>query len=125
MLGQITEWFYKDLAGIDDDPTGAGFNKIVLRPNPVGDLTWVEASYDALPGKISVRWSREGEHFQLKATVPANTTAVVYVPAREGTAVSEGSGPAEKQPGVSFLRREGDRMIYGVESGTYVFGSRW
>ena len=37
MLGQITEWFYKDLAGIACDPTGAGFKKIVINPHPVGD----------------------------------------------------------------------------------------
>jgi alpha-L-rhamnosidase len=125
MLGQITEWFYKDLAGIDIDPTGTGFKKIILRPNPVGDLSWVEATYDALPGKISVRWSRKDEDFQLKATVPANTTATIFVPAREGTAVSEGGGPAEKQSGVTFLRRDGDREIYGLEAGSYVFESRW
>ena len=31
MLGQVTEWFYKDLAGIDTDPSAPGFEKIALR----------------------------------------------------------------------------------------------
>ena len=40
MLGQITEWFYHDLAGIQCDPAGPGFRKIIIKPAFVGDLTW-------------------------------------------------------------------------------------
>ncbi len=93
MLGQITEWFYKDLAGIDVDPSGPGFKKIILRPQPVGDLTWVEAGYESIHGPISVRWERDGEHFVLKATIPANTTATVFLPARKGVAIRESGEP--------------------------------
>jgi alpha-L-rhamnosidase len=125
MLGQITEWFYKDLAGIDVDPADPGFKKIVLRPQPVGDLTWVEASYASIRGPIAVRWERAGDHFLLTAIIPANTTATVFVPARDGDAVLEGGAPAERRPGVTVLRREGDRMVYAIESGAYSFESRW
>ena len=97
MLGQITEWFYKDLAGIDVDPTGPGFKKIILRPQPVGDLAWVEAGYESIHGPISVRWESDGEHFVLKATIPENTTATVFLPAREGGAVQEGGAPAKQR----------------------------
>ena len=124
MLGQITEWFYRDLAGIDVDPDGPGFKKIVIHPQPVGDLAWVEASYDSIHGPISVRWERSDGKFTLQATIPANTTATVSVPAREGAAVEEGAVPAESSPGVRFLRREGDRMVYAIQSGSYRFTSR-
>ena len=50
MLGQITEWFYQDLAGIAADPAGPGFQKIIIRPQPVGDLTWARAGYDSIRG---------------------------------------------------------------------------
>jgi hypothetical protein len=49
----------------------------------------------------------------------------VFVPARDGDAVFEGGAPAERRPGVTFLRREGDRMVYAIESGAYSFESRW
>jgi hypothetical protein len=39
--------------------------------------------------------------------------------------VSEGGAAAESRPGVAFLRREGDRALYRIESGAYVFESRW
>jgi len=125
MFGQITEWFYKDLAGIDLDPTAPGFKNILLHPSPVGDLAWVEASYDSVHGKISVRWEHQDGKFLLKATIPANTNGTVFVPARENTLVTENGMPAEKSPGVTFLRREGDRMVYSVESGTYQFASQY
>jgi alpha-L-rhamnosidase len=71
-----------------------------------------------------VRWDRTGDQFQLAVTIPANTTATVYVPAAVGTSVTENGAPASDSPGVSFVRREGDRSIYTVESGSFRFESR-
>ncbi len=51
MLGQIQEWFYHDLAGIGCDPAGPGFKKIIVHPQPVGDLKWVRASYESIRGR--------------------------------------------------------------------------
>jgi alpha-L-rhamnosidase len=52
MLGQLVEWFYHDLAGIAPDPAGPGFRKIIIKPQPVGDIAWVKASYDSVRGRI-------------------------------------------------------------------------
>ena len=124
MLGHITEWFYKDLAGIDTDPAGPGFKKILIRPQPVGDLTWVRASYDSIRGRIVSDWKREGGKFTLELTVPANTTATVFLPAR-GPQRSAGRRKAAGQSsGVQPLRQEADRAIFAVASGEYVFESR-
>jgi alpha-L-rhamnosidase len=124
-LGQIIEWFYKDLVGIDSDPEGPGFKKIIIKPAPVGDVKWAKASYDSVRGPISVRWDRKDGHFQLQVTIPANTTATVYVPAAPDGEVTESGVAAADSPGVRFLRRDGDRAVYAIESGAYMFGSRW
>ena len=47
------------LAGINPAPDAVGFDKIIIRPQPVGDLKWVKASYDSVRGKIVSEWSRE------------------------------------------------------------------
>lgn len=92
MLGQITEWFYHDLAGIQPDPVVPGFGHIIIRPAPVGDLTWVKASYDSVRGPIAVHWRREAGAFILDVTVPANTMATVYLPGEsDGHAIGSGS----------------------------------
>jgi len=125
MLGQIIEWFYHDLVGIGSDPEGPGFGKILLRPQPVGDLNWAEASYASVRGPITARWERAGGSFTLAVTVPADSTATVYVPSRPDTAVQEGGAAAEGRPGVTFLRREQDRAVYAIASGSYRFSSLW
>jgi hypothetical protein len=124
MLGQVVEWFYRDLAGIDFDSEVPGFQRIVFRPQPVGGLQWVKAAYDSVHGPVSDSWTHQGDHFSLLVSAPPNTTGTVFVPSRDGR-VEEDGRAAETRPGVTFLRREGDRSVYAIESGSYVFGSRW
>lgn len=102
MLGQVIEWFYQDLAGIAADEAQPGFKHIIIRPQPVGDLTWVEGRYQSVHGPIAVRWDRRDGKFILKVTIPANTTATVHVPSRD-------KAPA----------------VHQIESGTYTFESVW
>jgi alpha-L-rhamnosidase len=123
MLGQIIEWFYKDLAGIDCDPAGPGFKKIIIRPNPVGDLQWVRASYNSLHGRIVSHWRRDANRLTLNVRIPANTTATVFVPAKTPVGITETGMPAERGPGVKFLRQEGNRAVFSVESGEYHFAA--
>ena len=124
MLGQIIEWFYHDLAGIGTDPTGPGFKKIIIKPQPVGDLSYVKASYNSIRGEIISDWKRKGDSFILKIKIPANTTATVYVPAKPETKVTESGAPAGKGPGVKFLRYENGCSLYEIGSGEYEFQSR-
>jgi hypothetical protein len=124
MLGQIMEWFYHDLAGIGGDPTGPGFKKIIIRPQPVGDLTWAKASFDSIRGKIISHWSKADGAVTLSVTIPPNTTATVFVPATSADQVSEGGVPAARRAGVQFLRQEKDRAVFEVRSGQWVFQSR-
>jgi alpha-L-rhamnosidase len=121
MLGQINEWFYHDLAGIQDDPAGPGFKKIIIKPAIVGDLTWVKASYDSISGKIVSEWSRDGQNITLDVVIPANTTATICVPATDSNSVHEGGRPAAFSQGIKFLKMEGTYARYEVESGDYTF----
>ncbi|HEU5122908.1 MAG TPA: family 78 glycoside hydrolase catalytic domain [Verrucomicrobiae bacterium] len=121
MLGQIIEWFYKDVAGIDSDPEGPGFQKIIIRPQPAGDLTWARASYDSIHGKIVSDWKRENGQFILKIRIPANTTATVFLPAKSLDSITESGRPAGQSEGVKFLRQENGRAIFAIGSGEYNF----
>jgi alpha-L-rhamnosidase len=124
MLGQIQEWFYRDLAGIKNAPDSAGFKKIIINPQPVGDVTWVKAGYNSIHGKIVSDWKRDGEKFTLHVIIPANTTATVFVPAKSAESITENSQPAAQSSGVKFLRVENNRSVFAIESGAYTFISR-
>lgn len=96
MLGQIVEWYYHDLVGIAPDPDQPGFRHVVFRPQPVGDLTWAEASYQSVRGPIFARWERSADRFRLKIDVPAGSTGRVVLPPEAGGAVHEvGAGKHE------------------------------
>ncbi len=90
MLGQINEWFFHDLAGIQRDESAPGFKKIIIKPAVVGDLTFARASYDSINGKITSAWKRDGSEFTLDVTIPDNTSATVYLP--DGASSHIGAG---------------------------------
>ena len=79
MMGQIEEWFFKSLAGIRSEGN-SGFKEIIIAPQPVGDLKFVEASYETQYGKIVVDWKKQDGVFTLNVTVPVNCTAKIYLP---------------------------------------------
>lgn len=112
MLGQIQEWFYHDLAGIQS--AGDGFKQIILAPHPVGDVTWVKARYDSIRGPIVSDWKQADKIFRLNVSIPANATAEVYVPA---TKTSDVKVPAAAK----FLRTEPGAAVYKIGPGHYTF----
>jgi hypothetical protein len=79
-MSAIGHWFQQALAGILPDPAGPGFKKFFIKPSVVGDLTWVKAHYDSIHGRIISEWKRDCGRLALDVTIPANTTATVYVP---------------------------------------------
>ncbi|MDE3067145.1 MAG: family 78 glycoside hydrolase catalytic domain [Verrucomicrobiota bacterium] len=124
MLGQIQEWFYHDLAGIGCDPAGPGFKKIIIRPQPVGDLDWVKASYQSIRGEIVSDWKIRAGRFSLRVTIPPNTTATVYIPAESVNTITESGRPAAQSGRVKFLRKTGGGAAFDVASGRYRFESK-
>ena len=122
--GNLDAWFYQTLAGINYDREQPGFKHIVIKPTLTGDLTWVKAHFDSPYGRIASQWQKAGRRLKLELTIPANTTATVYVPAPDGAAVTESAQPAAQAKGVHFLRMEHHAAVYVVGSGSYSFQSQ-
>jgi len=120
-LGSCGEWMFSTMAGIDTD--GPGFKKIIIRPTPGEGITWVKASYDSINGRIVSNWAIEGNKMTMNVTIPPNTTATVYVSVKDAASVTESGNPADKAPGVKFLKQENGCALYEVGSGTYQFVS--
>jgi alpha-L-rhamnosidase len=122
--GSVGAWFYKYLGGINTDPQGPGFKRIIIHPYPVGDLTWVRSEHTSMYGVIRSAWRKEGKTFQLKVTVPVNTTATVYVPGSDVSHVAEGGKPAASAAGVQWVRNENGAVVFEVGSGDYEFTAK-
>ncbi len=62
------------------EPAEPGFGKITIRPRP-GDLTSAQTKVPTIHGDIEVGFNQiKGKSFDLNITIPANTTATVYLP---------------------------------------------
>jgi alpha-L-rhamnosidase len=121
MFGSVSEWFYHWLGGIQPAPEAMGFDRIIIRPQTVKDLNWVRCSYSSVRGRIFSNWKRDGNLLKLEVEIPANTTALVYLPVSEAGQVKEGGKPVERSPGVQSVRQDGSNMILEVGSGRYCF----
>ena len=60
-------------------------------------------------GPIKSDWKIEGGAFLWTVAVPPNTTATVYVPANDATAVTEGNKPAGRGRGCAIPANGGGR----------------
>jgi len=123
-FGDIAAWFVNYLAGIRHDPSNPGFQRFLIKPEVVGDLTWVKAHHDSPYGRIQSNWKREDTELSLKITVPVNSVAEVFIPTDRADLVHESGKSASKADGVKFLRMENHRAIFEVGSGAYHFTSK-
>jgi alpha-L-rhamnosidase len=121
MFGSVSEWFFAWVAGIQPDPAAFGFDRIVFRPQPVGDLTWAKARVRTVRGEVGSEWRIEQDRFVLTVVIPPNTTAAVFIPGTSPDAVREGGAPAASAAGVAFRGVEAGSCVYAVGSGRYEF----
>jgi len=123
MFGSVGEWFYKALAGIQPAPDAVGFDKIIIKPQAVGDLKWVNASYDSVHGMIVSEWSLKQGRFKLHVRVPIGATATIYIPATDISSVTESGKQISHAEGVTLLGQTEKNVIVTVGSGDYFFES--
>jgi alpha-L-rhamnosidase len=114
MFGSTEEWFYRSLLGINS--AEPGFRKIIIKPQPAGDMKWAKGSYSSIRGKIVSDWKIEGDTCTLSVEIPANTSANVFVKTTNPEKVN-----CNQQ--VKYLGYEDGYAVYEVLSGKYSFTS--
>ena len=95
LVGDLVVWLYEYLAGIA--PASPGFKTIMMKPMPVGDLTFVKATHHSPYGWISSEWHKNGPTFDWQVVIPANTTATLVVPAGKSGRITC-NGKTESSP---------------------------
>ena len=122
MLGQIMEWFYHDLAGIQPLEEQPGFKQFAIKPAFLSELTHVRGRFVSGYGEIVSEWRREKGVLSLAVKVPPNTSALVYLPSQNP--MLESGKPISIAKHISRVRTEGKSVVYRVESGVYRFSTR-
>jgi hypothetical protein len=123
MLGHLMEWFYSGLAGIGQAEDSFGFEKIVIAPQPVGDINWAKTTFRCPYGPITSDWRRESGRFYLNVEIPLNTRARISIPASKLSTITEGGRPVSQVKQIRFLRLEDGRAIFDISSGRFRFES--
>ena len=122
-IGAVGEWMYRVIGGLNPDPTAPGWKHFTIRPVPGGGLTWAQASYDSIRGRIRCRWEKTGTELVVAVEIPVNTSATVFIPCGEGGAITESGGAAGAAPGVTAQGWKEGSAVFRVESGSYEFHS--
>jgi alpha-L-rhamnosidase len=122
MFGDVAAWYTKNLAGIAPDPASPGFHHFFLQPQPVGDLTWVKASYDSVHGKIVCDWKLDGNKLSVHVVVPANTTATLRLPTTDNKSIRESGQPLAEAAGIELDSPQEENVAQlRLDSGDYRF----
>lgn len=130
--GVVSEWMFRRVAGIEADEAQPGFKHFFLMPTPddrtyfpAGQerITSVKATHESGYGLIGSEWQRGDDgRISYQATVPANTTATLYLPLLNANdEITEGGKALEEAEGVTFKGIEDGKAVIGLESGSYEF----
>lgn len=129
-FGTVAEWIQRYLGGIDTDASAPGYKNVVIRPQPGTGINQARTEYDSQYGTIVTDWQRTSNTFRLKVTVPANTTATVYMPTfgKSRSTVAEGGELIWRagrfhsgREGVTSAAMQGDAIVFAAGSGSYEF----
>ena len=91
-FGAVYEWMMAYQLGICADPAQPGYRHFILQPTVGGSFTYARGSYDSAYGRIESGWTAEdGAMTAYDVTVPANTTATLYLPVDGDVAACDGA----------------------------------
>ena len=87
-LGAVADWMHRVVGGLS--PLEPGYGRLLIQPQPGGDLTWAESELETPRGPASVRWERRGEELHVSFTVPEGASALVRLPGEPDTETGSG-----------------------------------
>lgn len=122
-FGAVGAWKYNYSLGIQRHPTISGFKQFVLKPQPDPDkvMTWAKGHYDSMYGRIESEWSWGEGHWNYKATVPPNTSAILLLPASYPQGITEGGKALKEVKDIEMIQIEGNSLYLKLNSGIYDF----
>jgi len=118
-LGEVASWFVHDLVGIDQQPGSTAYRELVIRPatgEGIDSIPCLNATFTTPQGMASNSIVRSPEGLTMNVTIPANTTAEIWVPKAEGEQVLA-------PPRATFVRDDGGYAVYSVGAGTFAFAA--
>ncbi|OYX82155.1 MAG: alpha-rhamnosidase [Flavobacteriales bacterium 32-34-25] len=114
LLGDLLIWYYENIAGIKSNSETPGFKQIIMKPDFNAGLTFVNASYESIYGLIKSDWKKTKNTLEWKITIPANSSALVYLPTTNASDVKVNKQKVDKNSKI-----ENNKIVLELPSGTY------
>lgn len=114
--GAIQEWMMVHSLGIQRNEQFPGYKKFVLRPKIGGTLSYIKGYFDSQYGRIESGWQKNANGYTYEATVPANTSAILYLPVEEEKYLKFTIGANS----ADHLSTQDGLVAYYLKSGKYV-----
>lgn len=88
-FGAVADWMYRRLAGLA--PGSPGYRKLRIAPVLIAGLDRAWARHETPYGMAEAGWTASAGQVQVRAVIPANTTATVVLPGAEPVEVGSGT----------------------------------
>jgi len=121
LLGDLLTYYYENLAGIKSDPTEVGFKKITMNPVFPEGLDFVKASHESPYGLIKSEWQKDGRNLNWKIAIPANSSAIVSIPAEYMSHILVNGKALIKCKDISVASQIQGKVNVNILSGEYTF----
>lgn len=119
--GAIGDWMYREVAGINTETDGAGYKKIRIQPYIEKGLTHASASLMTNYGTVSSSWKSEDGKLIFNVEIPVNTTASIFIPAKNAAAIMESGTPLSAVKELKVTGSENGFVTVKSGSGKYQF----
>lgn len=123
MLGHLMEWFYSGLGGIRQDTGSTAYEKIIIEPQIVGDVKYVNASLNTIHGKITSNWSIQNDSLKMTVIIPVGCAAIVKIPSADPEKITESGQNINNVDYISEFTVNDDKTLIKISSGKYIFST--
>jgi alpha-L-rhamnosidase len=121
MLGHIMEWFFSGLGGIRQEDGTVGYDKIIIAPDIVGDLTWAETSLNTIHGKINSSWNIVNDTLTMSISIPVSCEATIVIPQADADKIIESHLQISDSKDITNINSKDGKTICKISSGDYIF----
>ncbi len=118
-FGCVGDFMYRVIAGIN--AAESGYKKIAIKPEFDSRIASARGTLATIYGKVISSWSIEGHLVTVNVTIPANTTADIYLPGARVPGVTENGAEIARVPEITNLEQQGGKVKLSVGSGEYHF----
>jgi alpha-L-rhamnosidase len=119
--GAIGDWMYKNIAGINYVEESPGYKRIIIKPHLTDSLAFASASIKTYYGTVCSEWRKESGRLFFNVEVPANSNAVIFIPASEIDQVTENGKNIGNAADFKAAKTGDGYLSVNIGSGKYSF----